>query len=68
MNTTHPTAQQRRLRTAVKRLVIELGYLECCLDEGLLDVNIHAAAVGLDSAVDRLNDYLAQDRAAQQVA
>ncbi|MGD1904758.1 MAG: hypothetical protein ACFB0C_02055 [Leptolyngbyaceae cyanobacterium] len=69
MSTKNPTIQQRRLRMTVKRLVIELGYLERCLDEGLLDANIHAAALNLDGAVDRLNGYLAHDhRGTQQAA
>jgi hypothetical protein len=66
-NITHRT-QQRRLRMAVKRLVIELGYLERCLDEGLLDPDIHAAALHIDGAVDRLNDYLAGTRHTQRAA
>ncbi|MGD1908820.1 MAG: hypothetical protein ACFB0C_22940 [Leptolyngbyaceae cyanobacterium] len=68
MKMTHHSAQQRRLRTAVKRLVIELGYLERCLDEGLLDPNIQGAAIHTDGAVDRLNDYLADSRHTQRVA
>ena len=52
---------QRRLRAATKRLVIELGYLEHCLAEGLQDTNFRAAASGLDSAIDHLNEYLASD-------
>jgi len=35
ITTTRPTARQRRLRAIAKRLVIELGYLEHCLAEGL---------------------------------
>jgi hypothetical protein len=68
MKHTNHGAQQRRLRTTVKRLVIELGYLERCQDEGLLDPNLHAAAVHIDGAVDRLNDYLAGARHAQRAA
>ncbi|MEL6384298.1 MAG: hypothetical protein AAFQ89_17945 [Cyanobacteria bacterium J06626_18] len=56
---THRTAHQRRLRAAVKRLVIELGYLEHCLAEGLQDVNVRTAAAGLDTAIDCLNEHLA---------
>ncbi|MDA0268470.1 MAG: hypothetical protein O3A14_16305 [Cyanobacteria bacterium] len=53
------THRARRLRTTVKRLVIELGYLENCLDEGLLDDHLRTAAIGIDAAIDRLNHYLA---------
>ncbi|MEO1093547.1 MAG: hypothetical protein AAFX01_01440 [Cyanobacteria bacterium J06638_28] len=56
---TLPTAQQRRLRSVVKRLVIDLGYLEHCLAEGLQDTNVRKAAKGLDSAIDCLNEHLA---------
>lgn len=52
---------QRRLRTTVKRLVIELGYLENCLDEGMLDEHLRGAAIGIDAAIDRLNHYLAHN-------
>ena len=42
------TEHQRRFRNAVKRLVIELGYLEHCLAAGLQDgnhcVNEHLAS------------------------
>ena len=62
MNTTvstpHQTAHQRRLRAIVKRLVIELGYLEHCLAEGLQDPNVQAAAAGIDTAIDCLNEHL----------
>lgn len=68
MNTQYSTAQQRRIRTTIKRLVIELGYLERCLDEGLLDTHIHAATLGLDDAVDRLNAYLANGSTTQRAA
>ncbi|MEO1096067.1 MAG: hypothetical protein AAFX01_14345 [Cyanobacteria bacterium J06638_28] len=57
---TLPTTQQRRLRSVVKRLVIDLGYLEHCLAEGLQDANVRKATKGLDSAIDRLNEHLAQ--------
>ncbi|MEM0981477.1 MAG: hypothetical protein AAGH78_14525 [Cyanobacteria bacterium P01_H01_bin.58] len=56
---TLPTTQQRRLRSVVKRLVIDLGYLEHCLAEGLQDTNVRKAAKGLDSAIDCLNEHLA---------
>ncbi|NEQ48445.1 MAG: hypothetical protein F6K00_34910 [Leptolyngbya sp. SIOISBB] len=52
------TARDRRLRTIVKRLVIELGYLEYCLAEGLQDPNVQTAAAGLDTAIDCLNEHL----------
>ena len=56
--TTKRTTHQRRLRAAVKRLVIELGYLENCLTEGLQDANVRTAAAGLDTAIDCLNEHL----------
>ena len=57
--TTTQTHHQRRLRAIVKRLVIELGYLEHCLAEGLQDANVQTAATGLDTAIDCLNEHLA---------
>ena len=56
--TTNPTNHQRRLRAVVKRLVIELGYLENCLAGGLQDVNVQTAATGIDTAIDCLNEHL----------
>ena len=56
--TTNHRNHQRRLRAVVKRLVIELGYLENCLTEGLQDANVRAAASGIDSAIDCLNEHL----------
>ena len=53
------SAQRRRLRDVVKTLVIELGYLEHCLAEGLQDANVQTAAAGIDTAIDCLNDHLA---------
>ena len=53
------TFRQRRLRAIVKRLVIELGYLEHCLAEGLQDANVQTAAAGIDTAIDCLNEHLA---------
>ncbi|MEM9009267.1 MAG: hypothetical protein AAGE59_37920 [Cyanobacteria bacterium P01_F01_bin.86] len=55
--TTNRTNHQRRLRAVVKRLVIELG-LENCLTERLQDANVQAAASGIDSAIDCLNEHL----------
>ena len=52
------THHQHRLTAAVKRLVIELGYLENCLTEGFQDINLQTAAAGLDTAIDCLNEYL----------
>ena len=57
--TTRQTARQRRLRAITKRLVIELGYLEHCLAEGLQDPNVQTAAAGIDTAIDCLNEHLA---------
>ena len=59
ISSTHPMARQRRLRAIAKRLVIELGYLEHCLAEGLQDANVQTAAAGIDTAIDCLNDHLA---------
>ena len=56
----HLTARQRRLREIVKRLVIELGYLEHCLAEGLQDTNVQTAAAGIDTAIDCLNEHLSR--------
>ncbi|NER79092.1 MAG: hypothetical protein F6K42_05835 [Leptolyngbya sp. SIO1D8] len=56
--TNHHTRHQRRLRTVVKRLVIELGYLENCLAEGLQDANLLAAVADIDTAIACLNDHL----------
>ncbi|MBE7385904.1 MAG: hypothetical protein F6J95_031515 [Leptolyngbya sp. SIO1E4] len=56
----HLTARQRRLRDIVKRLVIELGYLEHCLAEGLQDPNVQTAAAGIDTAIDCLNEHLSR--------
>jgi len=58
ISTTRPTARQRRLRAIAKRLIIELGYLEHCLAEGLQDANVQTAASGLDTAIDCLNEHL----------
>lgn len=54
------TTHQRRLRAITKRLVIELGYLEHCLAAGLQDANVETAAAGIDTAIDCLNEILAQ--------
>lgn len=59
ISTTQSTAHQRRLRAIVKRLVIELGYLEHCLSKGLQDANVETAAAGIDTAIDCLNEHLA---------
>jgi hypothetical protein len=56
-------AHQRRLRSVVKRLVIELAHLETCLDGGIQDARVMAAADGLDEAIDGLNEYLAAGNA-----
>ncbi|MGF1524093.1 MAG: hypothetical protein ACFBSF_17380 [Leptolyngbyaceae cyanobacterium] len=53
------TEHQRRLRNVVKRLVIELGYLEDCLAAGLQDANLRNAVSGIDNAIDGLNEHLA---------
>jgi hypothetical protein len=51
---------QKRLRESVKRLVIELGYLEQCLERGFQDTNIRIAATGIDTAIDCLNEHIAR--------
>ncbi len=58
LTSTTQSTEQKRLRTTLKRLVIELGYLEQCLSQGLPDRNVQTAAVRLDSAIDCLNAYL----------
>ncbi|MGF1460314.1 MAG: hypothetical protein ACFBSG_14975 [Leptolyngbyaceae cyanobacterium] len=58
--TPQPVHHQRRLRTIVKRLVIELWYLEHCLDNGLRDPQVETAAAGIDTAIDCLNQHLTQ--------
>jgi hypothetical protein len=58
ISTPGPIVRQRRLRAVVKRLVIELGYLEHCLAEGLQDPNVQTAAAGIDTAIDCLNEHL----------
>ena len=55
---TRQTNHQRRLQAIVKRLVIELGYLEHCLSEGRQDAHLENAAVSLDTAIDCLNEHL----------
>ena len=52
-------AHQRRLRESVKRLVIEVGYLEYCLERGLQVAHVQTAAAGIDTAIDCLNEHLA---------
>ena len=61
-------AHRRRLRSVVKRLVIELAHLEYCLAEGRQDAPVYAAAESLDSTIDGLNDYLARSSAATRPA
>jgi hypothetical protein len=58
LTTTTQTNHQRRLKAIVKRLVIELGYLEHCLTEGRQDAHLETAAAGIDTAIDCLNDHL----------
>ncbi|MEM1281438.1 MAG: hypothetical protein AAGG53_15780 [Cyanobacteria bacterium P01_H01_bin.152] len=54
------TAHQRRLRATTKRLVIELGYLEHCLTEGLQDPHLRTAATSLDTAIASLQQHLSE--------
>jgi hypothetical protein len=58
ITTTCQTHQQRRLKAIVKRLVIELGYLEHCLIECCQDAHLETAAAGIDTAIDCLNEHL----------
>ena len=58
LSTTRQTNHQRRLKAIVKRLVIELGYLEHCLTEGRQDAHLEIAAAGIDTAIDCLNEHL----------
>lgn len=53
-----PTTHRRRLKAITQRLVIELGYLEHCIAEGLQDANVKTAAAGIDTAIDCLNEHL----------
>ncbi len=57
--TLNETAHQRRLQAITKRLVIELGYLEHCLEAGLQDPYVETAVAGIDTAIDCLNEHLA---------
>ena len=56
--TSDRTAHYQRVRAIVKRLVIDLGYLERCQAEGIQDVRFQIAVAGLDASVDDLNTYL----------
>lgn len=56
---TNQAFHQRRLRETIKRLVIELGYLEHCLEQGSYDGNLRTAATRIDTAIDCLNEYIA---------
>ncbi|RZM75265.1 hypothetical protein [Leptolyngbya iicbica] len=58
MPTNPALTRQHRLRAIVKRLVIELGYLEYCLAAGLEDTNLQTAALSIDTAIDCLNEHL----------
>lgn len=58
LSTTRATNHQRRLKAIVKRLVIELGYLEHCLAEGRQDAHLETAAISIDTAIDCLNEHL----------
>jgi hypothetical protein len=50
---------KQRLRDGVKRLVIEMGYLER-LDPDGKDLHLRLAKSSIDFAVDLLNKYLAE--------
>jgi hypothetical protein len=53
-----PAAHKRRLRSVVKRLVIELAHLETVIQQGTEAAPVFNAAVSLDEAIDGLNAYL----------
>ena len=55
---TTQTHHQHRLKTIVKRLVIELGYLEHYLSEGRQDTHLETAAISIDTAIDSLTEHL----------
>ena len=55
--TFNDTDHQRRLRTVVKRLVIELALLEHCLTPDRQNLHLRAAASGLDIAINCLNEH-----------
>lgn len=59
---------QRRLRSVVKHLVIELAHLEYCLAAEGNHGAVVAAADHLDTAIDDLNALLEQTRQQQSVA
>lgn len=65
METTKPeyclnqSTHRCRLETMVKRLVIELGYLEHCFTEGAVEDALQVAATGMDTTIDCLNELLA---------
>lgn len=52
------TDHQLRLRAIVKRLVIDLGYLEYCGEQGLIMPDLAIGASHLDAAIDAFNEYL----------
>jgi len=60
------TAHHQRVRAIVRRLVIELGYLERCQRNGDRDLNLQIAIAGIDAAIDDLNEYLETN--AQKIA
>ena len=62
MTTRTLTPHQYRLRAIVKRLVIDLGYLEQMSELGATQPRLHAAAVCLDRAVEVLNAELEAGR------
>ena len=57
-NTSTVSNPQERISKGVKRLVIELGYLEHCIAEGILDPNIQVVINDLNAAIDNLNTFL----------
>lgn len=53
-----PTAHEQRLRAIVKRLVIDLGYLEHCSYNESVIIDVAKSAGFISAAVDCLNEYL----------
>lgn len=57
-----PTAHQLRLRAIVKRLVIDLGYLENYLSSSHENSILYLVAWNLNIVIDTLNGHLECDR------
>lgn len=53
-----PTAHELRIRQIVKRLVIDLGYIEHWSDQSIVMPDLAIAAGHIDDAISSLNEYL----------